>query len=55
MYKRGSLECIDAQGLQSVYSLWMCPPMSISDKIRMLIQDLAMKYNTVPFEPHVLC
>lgn len=35
------------------YSLWLMPEPNISKKIYEIIEDLAIKYGSTPFEPHV--
>lgn len=39
---------------QTIYSLWMCPPMEVSNKLRKLITRLSRNYeDSIAFEPHI--
>eukprot|EP00483_Globobulimina_turgida_P008091 UN08107 len=38
---------------QTIYSLWMCPPPEISDKLRKIISILSKQHDTIAFEPHI--
>ena len=39
---------------QTIYSLWLCPPSEISNKLRKLIAKLSKNYeDSIAFEPHI--
>eukprot|EP01084_Bolivina_argentea_P130536 230436_1 len=42
-----------ATAAKTVYSLWLCPPEEISNKLRKIISTLSKQHDTIVFEPHI--